>query len=195
MVVGGKDTNIYLLDRDNLGKFNASTNNIYQEIPGVLGSGAVSSPAFFYNSISAGGVNTPFQRFQFDFSNPNQPLLGATPAAQTSETFQYPGCTPSISSNGNTNGIVWAYEYNTSHAVLHAFDPLTLSELYNRWHLARSGDKICRSNCVLRKGLGGYIEFARGFRALSRGRGFRNYPSAPIPVTEVVHELSTPGFE
>jgi outer membrane protein assembly factor BamB len=144
MVVGGKDTNLYLLDRDNLGKFNASTNNIYQEILGALGSGAFSSAAFFNNSIYVGGINIPFQRFQFDFSNPNQPLLGTTPAAQTSETFQFLSCTPSISSNGKTNGIVWAYEYNThlSHAVLHAFDAITLSKLYDSGVLLGPGVKF-----------------------------------------------------
>ena len=142
LMAGGKDANIYLLDRDNLGKFNASTNNIYQEVPGALGSGVTSSAAFFNNSIYVGGVNIPFQRFQFDFSNPDQPLLGTTPAAQTSETFQFPDCTPSISSNGTNNGIVWAYEYNTSHAVLHAFDAITLSELYNSGTLLGPGVKF-----------------------------------------------------
>lgn len=142
LVVAGKDTNIYLLDGDNLGKFNASTNNIYQELPGALGSGSWASSAFFNNSIYVGGYAVPLRRFQFDFSNPDQPLLDTTPAAQTLETFPYPGCTPSISSNGGTNGIVWAYEYSTSSAVLHAFDPITLSELYNSGTLLGPGVKF-----------------------------------------------------
>ena len=141
-MVAGKDTNIYLLNRDNLGKFNASTNNIYQEIPGAQFYGSFATPAFFNNSIYVGGVNYPLQRFQFDFSNPNQPLLDTTPAAQTSEIFLYPGCTPSISSNGANNGIVWAYQYNTTNAVLHAFDAITLSELYNSGTLLGPGVKF-----------------------------------------------------
>jgi hypothetical protein len=57
-------------------------------------------------------------------------MLSATPTAQTSNSFVYPGATPSISANGASNGIVWAIE-NASTAVLHAYDATTLHELYN----------------------------------------------------------------
>ncbi|HEY0342012.1 MAG TPA: immunoglobulin domain-containing protein, partial [Steroidobacteraceae bacterium] len=68
LVVGaGKDSNIYLVDRDSMGKFNASQNNIWQEVDGVVpgnppgaGSGGVrSSPAWFNGNIyygDAGGT-------------------------------------------------------------------------------------------------------------------------------------------
>jgi outer membrane protein assembly factor BamB len=126
-----KDGNIYVLDRDNLGKFNRSTNNIYQEIKHVNGKGAWSSIAYFNNSIYSTGMNTTLKRFQFDFSNHNQPLLKTTPAAQTSQTFRFPPFTPSISANGTANGIVWGYEFRTTKAVLHAYDATTLAELFN----------------------------------------------------------------
>src|ERR1700744_1178056 len=35
-VGAGKDGNIYLVNRDNMGKFNSSANNIYQELPGAV---------------------------------------------------------------------------------------------------------------------------------------------------------------
>ena len=38
--------------------------------------------------------------------------------------------TPSISANGAANGIVWAAE-NGDTGALHAFDPVSLAELYN----------------------------------------------------------------
>jgi hypothetical protein len=142
LVVAGKDSNIYLLARDNLGKFNASANKIYQEIPNALGSGSFGSPAFFNNSIYISGVNIPLQRFQFDFSNPDKPVLNTTPAAKTVTVFGFPNSTPSISSNGKKNGIVWAYEYNASNAVLHAFHPNTLRELYNSGTLLGPGVKF-----------------------------------------------------
>lgn len=138
MVAAGKDSNIYLMNRNAVGKFHRFRNNIYQELPGALGSsGAFSSAAYFSNSIYINGVGMPLQRYQFDFSDPNKPILNPTPAAQTVHSFGYPGCTPSISANGNSNGIVWAYEYSTGNAILHAFDPVTLAELYNS-----SGDSI-----------------------------------------------------
>ena len=35
-VGAGKDANIYVVDRDNMGKFNSGSNNMYQELPGAL---------------------------------------------------------------------------------------------------------------------------------------------------------------
>ena len=143
LVVSGKDQNIYLLNRDNLGKFNRLANKIYQEIPGATGTGAWSSVAYFNNSIYSDGAYNPLKRFQFDFSNPRKPLLDTTPAAQTSASFGYPGFTPSISSNGNQDGIVWGCEYNSSgDAVLHAFDATTLIELYNSGSLLGAATKF-----------------------------------------------------
>src|SRR5215469_9461631 len=45
----------------------------------------------------------------------------------------HPGTTPSVSSSGNQNGIVWAYEFGqNSQAVLHAYDATNVgNELYN----------------------------------------------------------------
>jgi hypothetical protein len=52
-------------------------------------------------------------------------------AMSSSNTFGYPGATPSISSSGTNYGIVWAVE-NSSPAVLHAYEAGNLShELYN----------------------------------------------------------------
>jgi outer membrane protein assembly factor BamB len=132
LVVAGEDANLYLLNRDNLGKFAPLANNIYQEIPGVLGSGAYSSAATFNTSIYVNGIGIPILKFNFNYTNPDQPVLNSTPAAQTAQSsFQYPGCTPSISSNGNKNGVVWAYENQPDHAVLHAYEATNLAELYN----------------------------------------------------------------
>jgi hypothetical protein len=142
LVVAGKDNNIYVLARGNLGKFNGTQNKIYQELDGVNGDGAWSSSAYFNGSIYCAGINTTLKRFQFDFSNPNKPLLNPTPAAQTVQTFNYPGLTPSISSHGTQDAIVWGYEYSTSTAVLHAYDPTTLTELYNSGSVLGAGVKF-----------------------------------------------------
>jgi hypothetical protein len=141
-VVTGKDGNIYVLDRDNLGKFDASKNNIYQEIQKVSGNGAWSSIAYFNNSIYSAHTGTTLKRFQFDFSNPDKPLLSTTPAAQTSQTFAFPAFTPSISASGTANGIVWGYEVGSTAGVLHAYDATTLAELFNSGRLLGPGVKF-----------------------------------------------------
>ncbi len=131
LVAAGKDTNLYLLNRDNLGKFNPSNNNqIYQELPGVLQGGVWSSPAYFNTFIYFGGSgdvgnSAPLWQFQFDFTaNPNKPILRSSAIHATTTQFGFPGATPTVSSNGNTNGIVWAYERNSNsgQAILHAYD-------------------------------------------------------------------------
>src|SRR5207249_9812308 len=47
----GKDRNIYLVNRDDMGKFNSSTNNIYQQLTTALTGGEYGMPAYFNNAI------------------------------------------------------------------------------------------------------------------------------------------------
>jgi hypothetical protein len=126
----GKDTNIYILNRDNLGKFNPNNNSqIYQELVGVLPNGVWGSPAYFNGWIYYGSQNTSLLQFQFT----NAATLDPVPFSASSIVFAFPGTTPSVSSSGNQNGIVWAYEFGqNSQAILHAYDATNVgNELYN----------------------------------------------------------------
>jgi hypothetical protein len=124
-VGAGKDSNLYVVDRTNMGKFNSSRNNIYQELPGALSGGIWSMPASGADRVFFGPSFGPILEFQFK----NAKLL-SSPVAQTSVTFTYPGATPSISTNGTQNAIVWATA-NENPAVLYAFNAVTLQMLYN----------------------------------------------------------------
>jgi hypothetical protein len=129
LVVGaGKDKNIYLANRMNMGKFDPSNNNqIYQEISGELDGSVFSAPAFADNRIYYGAVGDSIKAFSFNASG----LLNAAPASATTTIFGFPGTTPSISGNSGRNLILWATE-NTSPAVLHAYNAYNLTvELYN----------------------------------------------------------------
>jgi hypothetical protein len=122
----GKDANIYVLNRDSMGKFSATANNIYQEIDGQLGSSEFGKPSYFNNTVYFGAVGDHLKAFPISGAK-----LALTPSSQSTATFAYPGTTPTISANGATNGIVWAVE-NGATAVLHAYDAANLtSELYN----------------------------------------------------------------
>lgn len=123
-VGAGKDQNLYVVDRTNLGKFSTSSNNVYQEISGAFKGGVFSAPAYIEGTVFFGAVNDSIRAFQF---KNGQFQLGTA----TSHTFPYPGATPSLSSNGVKNAIVWVAE-NTSPAVLHAYKANNLgTELYN----------------------------------------------------------------
>ena len=54
MVGAGKDGNIYVVDRDSMGKFNAGSNNNYQTLNGVLPGGIWSTPAYFNGTVYYG---------------------------------------------------------------------------------------------------------------------------------------------
>ncbi len=126
-VGAGKDTNLYVVNRDNMGKFNPNNDDaVYQKLVGVLPGGVWSMPAYFNNTVYYGSVSSTLKAFSI-----SNAMLSASPTSRTNNSFAYPGTTPSVSANGTSNGIVWAVE-NSSPAVLHAYDATDLShELYN----------------------------------------------------------------
>ena len=136
----GKDSNLYVVDRTHMGKFNPGSNNIHQELAGVLPGGVWSMPALFNGRVYYGPVGSPILAFQFK----NAKLLTSA-VARTSNAFGYPGATPSISSNGGKNPIVWAAE-NSNPAVLHAYNASTLIELYNSNQAANGRDHFGAGN-------------------------------------------------
>ena len=142
LVVGaGKDSNIYVLDESNLGKFSPSADSIYQQMSSALPGGVWSSPAWFNGTLYYGDQGQQLKAFHFANG------LFQTPASSHSaHSFVYPGATPSISANGTSNGIVWAAE-NTSPATLHAYDATDLSkELYNSNQAANGRDHFGSGN-------------------------------------------------
>lgn len=141
MVGAGKDGNIYVVDRDSMGKFNASSNNNYQTLNGVLPGGIWSTPAYFNGTLYYGDVSGTLKAFAISSAK-----LGAAPLSQSATQFTYPGTAPSVSANGSANGIVWAHE-NAGTAVLHAYDATNLAhELYNSNQAAANRDQFGAGN-------------------------------------------------
>lgn len=142
-VGAGKDRNIYLVNRESMGRFDPQGNKrIYQELPlGLKGQTVRSSPAYFNGRLYYGSVGDSMREFRFTDAR-----LAETPASVTAIKFGYPGTTPSISADGSKNGIVWAVE-NRRSAVLHAYDASDLShELYNSNQAASGRDRFGAGN-------------------------------------------------
>jgi PQQ enzyme repeat len=127
LVIGaGKDGNLYVVNRDSMGKFSPTANNIYQQLTGALAGGVFSTPAYFNNAVYYADVGGALKAFAI-----GNAMLGATPQSQSGVQFAYPGSAASVSANGTSNGIVWAHD-NTLPAILYAFDAANLAhELYD----------------------------------------------------------------
>ncbi len=140
-VGAGKDGNLYVVDRNNMGKFSSVGNNIWQQLDAVLGGGVWSTPAYFNSMIFYGPQGGSLRAFSV-----TNALLSTSPTSQTATKFTYPGTFPVVSAQGSANAIVWAYE-NTSTAVLHAYAANNLAnELYNSNQAANGRDQFGAGN-------------------------------------------------
>src|SRR5215475_1825638 len=142
-VGSGKDAIIFVLDRDNMGKFSPTANNVYQQIGGLAG-GVFAKPSYFNNTVYYGAVGDTLKAFTV-----TKAKLGTSASSQSSASYPYPGATPCISANGTTNGIVWAVENASSGAVLHAYDATNLqTELYNSNQAAGGRDHFADNKYI-----------------------------------------------
>jgi hypothetical protein len=142
MVSAGKNGTVYLVDRDHMGNYNASSDpdvqsltNIFPNTMGIEG-GNFSSPVYWNGWVYFAPIAGPVQAFKL-----TNGLLSTSPTSQTSETydgnygnFVGRGGTMSISANGASNGILWTLQTGGVgvSGILHAYDATNLSnELYN----------------------------------------------------------------
>ena len=136
---GGKEGNLFLLDRTNMGK-NDTTNHVLQTIS--VGNGIFATPAFWQNNLYIAGTGK-MQQFTF---NTGTSLFNGAAVSVSGNSFGFPGATPSVSAQGATNGVVWAITsgaYGATNnngnaaraagpAVLHAYPATSLTtELWN----------------------------------------------------------------
>jgi hypothetical protein len=116
----GKTGIVYLADRDSMGKFSPTQNNVYQQVS--LSNDVFSSPAYFNKTLYYCPIGGPVVAYPI-----SQAQLASAPSSISNPAFAFNiGCTPAISANGATNGIVWAQDTNTP-AALHAYDATNLA--------------------------------------------------------------------
>jgi hypothetical protein len=136
----GKDGNLYIVNRASMGKYNPTSNAIYQELDGILSPGMWNNPAYFAGRLFFGPKDGAIVALQFQNAK-----LRPKAVAESLNTFGYPGATLSISSNNALNAILWATE-NTAPEVLHAYSPATLTELYNTTQALNGRDNFGDGN-------------------------------------------------
>jgi hypothetical protein len=134
LVGAGKEGTMYVLDCDNMGQFSPATNQIVQTLPKVMG-GIFGVPAYWNNLIYFQGAGDALKAFGI-----SNAVVTSAPVTRSTTSFSK-FTTPSISANGNNDGIAWVIQvdaYNGANgvtggpAVLHAYNATNLSqEIYN----------------------------------------------------------------
>jgi hypothetical protein len=132
IVGGGKDGRIFVVNRDNMGSFNPTVNNVIETVQtGVQQFDNIFSTPVYWNGFVYYHCESDVLQ-AFSWSNG---MLSMQPTSSGSAVYSVHGATSSLSANGTTNGIVWEIDnsnYGTGPSILHAYNATDVAtELYN----------------------------------------------------------------
>jgi hypothetical protein len=157
MVCGGKPGEFHLINTSSMGGFNSSTDaclQTFQVTNTSYGDHHIHhGPAFYNNTIYIGGESDFLKAYSW-----NGTSIGTTPSSETSITAPLntmPGWQEFISSNANSNGVVWVtktvsgdanhssvpgimYAYNASNLGTELYDTLQNSSRDNFGNFAKN---------------------------------------------------------
>jgi len=131
LLTGGKGGRLYVIDRDHMGKYHSGDDTHAVQVI-LAGSGIYSAPAYWNHHVFLFAADDVLK----DFALVNG-RLSVDPVARGKTQFIDPGATPTISSNGATNGIVWVirskgWNAPDRNAELHAYDASNIArEIYS----------------------------------------------------------------
>ncbi len=129
----GKPTPIYVMNRDQMGGYNTTSDNVIQRLDNQLGATGsfrdsgmpcFLTPAMWKQNVYFIANHDVIKTFVLD---PSSGLLSGTPVATGSFTYLWPGAQPAISSNGDTNGVLWTFDRATG--TLRANDATNVSNV------------------------------------------------------------------
>jgi hypothetical protein len=137
LVAGGKQGTLYLVNRDDLGKYDSDDDDVIQSIPAAVVNELTGVPTYWNSSVYVAGELDYIKQFALVNG-----LLTQQPVSQTTMAFGGAGpASTSITANGNSNGILWAIRH--TNPALFAFDPTNLAkELYDSTQALQSRDHL-----------------------------------------------------
>jgi hypothetical protein len=121
MIATGKVGVVYLLDQTNMGKYNTGANQDLGEVTvgfnttNITG-GFFGQPAYWNGSIYSIMVGDSLREFSV-----GNGTISSVSSSNSNNTFTFRGATPTVSSSGTTNGIVWVADitaYQSGGAVI-----------------------------------------------------------------------------
>ena len=126
----GKEGRIVVLNRDALNGYapgGAYNTNAVQDITGAFANGGLwSTPAYWNGNVYVWASNDSLKVFPL-----TNGVLAKTAAVRSSVSSSFPGATPSVSSNGTQNGIVWALDTDmfgsNGSSILYAFNATNIA--------------------------------------------------------------------
>ena len=142
LISAGKGGTIYVINRDNMGHYNANNDNqIVQSIVGAMPNGSAeagnfSQPVFFNGYVYFGAIDDSIRAFQLMNGQ-----LSPSPTSLSSTVYAVRGASFAVSAASGTGaGILWAIQNNGASAnsdtgapgILYAYDASNLAnELYD----------------------------------------------------------------
>lgn len=143
LVGGGKDGKVFVVNRDSMGGYNNSSNNVLQTVQtGTTQLNNIfSTPVYWNGTIYLHDNADVLRAYSWNASASAGSQLSTSANSVGKAVFHMHGATPSLSANGTGNGIVWEIDNSTYNgtnpsasgaAVLHAYDATNVAnELYN----------------------------------------------------------------
>lgn len=146
VIGGGKDGRIFVVNRDNMGKFvTTGPDQVIQTVQtGVQQFDNIfSTPAYWNGNLYVHCENDVLKAYSWSSTTG---LLSTTYTSKGTTKFGVHGATVTVSSDGNSNGIVWEIESTNAPtagpAILHAINANDVSkELYNSSQASGSRDR------------------------------------------------------
>jgi hypothetical protein len=133
LVTAGKNGAIYLVDRDNMGHYNAAADTSVQTLADIFPFGTplpgnYSGTVLFDRTLYFGPIADNVQAFALVNGR-----LAPPAASRTATAYAYPGGALALSANGVAGAILWSTEKRgAANGALHAYDATNLqAELYN----------------------------------------------------------------
>jgi hypothetical protein len=141
LVASGKDADIYLVNRDNLGQYNPTNNDqITQYIPAALGGELFGTAVYWNNMVYFLAHQDYLKAYSLSVTN-GISALSTTPVAQTASKLTNVGF-PVVSANQNTNGIVWIVRAVKGVQLMSAYDANRLFLMYDSGMAAGNRDSL-----------------------------------------------------
>ena len=146
LIQSGKQGEIYVVNRDKMTSDGSHYCNGCTSDPEIIqsvssGAGLWSMPAYWNSQIYLWGNGGNLEAYSVTNGK-----LSVSPTSTSAESNGFPGATPVVSSNGTTNGIVWAVEtdaYTSSGpAILRAYNATNVSDLLYGSNLTSGRDTL-----------------------------------------------------